>query len=79
MLAGCPSHEPAPPVDAGTSGVVVAPLRTWTGDEPFDEAGRGLDIGDQDGDGRAEIVIGSPSTFVYGPDAVRSHAGVYVV
>jgi hypothetical protein len=38
----------------------------WTGDDPDDEAGTDVCSSDFDGDGRPELIIGAPNTFLYG-------------
>lgn len=57
---------------------LTPPDRAWLAAEAWDQAGRGLDVGDADDDGLAEVLIGTPSTFLYGPDP-GAHSGAYLL
>jgi hypothetical protein len=58
---------------------VAPPARVWHGGEAEDGAGQSVATGDVDQDGRAELLIGAPSTFVYGPEVNESHSGAYLL
>ncbi|MEQ1502870.1 MAG: hypothetical protein ABMB14_11600 [Myxococcota bacterium] len=67
-LAGCGDPGGIPEVPA----VGVAPHRTWVAGEAYEWAGYALDAADTDGDGRAEILVGAPSTYV---DSIPAQGG----
>jgi len=75
LVIGAPTGEPAAGCVQARSGRSGAVLWTAGGSEPGERFGHSLDLlGDLDGDGRAEVVVGAPYA-----DAAGTNAGRVVV